>query len=426
MTTYRIVTDVTVSCPSCNGGQVKKVGKRNGQQRFQCSCGKRFRSNGNVEGKNHDPVQIGMTILNAFAGLSLKHLAVDIKERYGIKEPSRQTIYNWIMDYSDKAAFLLEDVKADTSDHWVIDEERIFVNRKLSYIFNILDYKTRFLLATYLSDNKSRASAERVLRKAMAVAKNPPKRITTDKMPSYGPAIRRLLPDTEHILSQGVGGKVTNNRSERMQGTYRARTKTLRCLKTIETGQQFLEGFTINYNYFRGHSALGGKTPAEAAGIKAPFKNWADVVRSPVVAPKRVRQPRPDRKAHVESLPRDITERKRVQRAKHRAADAAKKKARKNQEKPSDGTVAMLSKTLKSTPAYKRAARNARTECGKSDRMHRRKVAPPRPVIPGMRPNAKVVREGLGAIQSGSPEGLYAGAISVSTQSGLMPFTLIP
>ena len=35
------------------------------------------------------------------------------------------------------------------------------------------------------------------------------------------------------------------------------------------------------YNYFRPHTSLKDKTPAQAAGIKFPFRNWKDVVEQP-------------------------------------------------------------------------------------------------------------------------------------------------
>ncbi|MDP2661295.1 MAG: integrase core domain-containing protein [Dehalococcoidia bacterium] len=39
-----------------------------------------------------------------------------------------------------------------------------------------------------------------------------------------------------------------------------------------------LQGFLVNYNYFRPHMSLGNKTPAEAAGQDLPVKSWTDVV----------------------------------------------------------------------------------------------------------------------------------------------------
>ena len=35
----------------------------------------------------------------------------------------------------------------------------------------------------------------------------------------------------------------------------------------------------LDYNLFRDHEVLGGRTPGEAAGVNAPFKEWAEIVR---------------------------------------------------------------------------------------------------------------------------------------------------
>jgi hypothetical protein len=42
----------------------------------------------------------------------------------------------------------------------------------------------------------------------------------------------------------------------------------MRGMHSKESAQKIIEAIRINYNYCREHSALDGKTPAEAAGIK--------------------------------------------------------------------------------------------------------------------------------------------------------------
>lgn len=54
----------------------------------------------------------------------------------------------------------------------------------------------------------------------------------------------------------------------------------MRGLKSIETAQLFLDGWLIHYNFFRPHSSLNGRTPAEMAGIKFPYKYWADIINN--------------------------------------------------------------------------------------------------------------------------------------------------
>ncbi len=68
--------------------------------------------------------------------------------------------------------------------------------------------------------------------------------------------------------------------AERLQGTYRQRVKTLRGLDSLETGQRYLDGWTLTYNLFREHESLGFDTPAQRARVNAPFTEWEDVVLS--------------------------------------------------------------------------------------------------------------------------------------------------
>ena len=79
-----------------------------------------------------------------------------------------------------------------------------------------------------------------------------------------------------------------NNMSERLQGAYRARTKTLRGLDSLESGQRF-DSFTASYNHFRDHESLGDRRPGDAAEINTPFRRWTDVVNS--ASKKKGREP---------------------------------------------------------------------------------------------------------------------------------------
>ena len=65
---------------------------------------------------------------------------------------------------------------------------------------------------------------------------------------------------------------------ERFHGTLKARTKVMRGLKTRQSAKLITDGWLIHYNFFRPHEGIGGKAPAEKAGVKLPFRNWLDVV----------------------------------------------------------------------------------------------------------------------------------------------------
>ena len=92
--------------------------------------------------------------------------------------------------------------------------------------------------------------------------------------------MRRAFPThpVKHVVSQGIRAVINNNLSERLQGTFRDRDKTLRSMKKQDTGQNYIDGLVLDYNYFRPHMRLeDDKTPDDAAGTEVPFKSWADI-----------------------------------------------------------------------------------------------------------------------------------------------------
>ena len=68
-----------------------------------------------------------------------------------------------------------------------------------------------------------------------------------------------------------------NNRVERLNGTLRERVKVQRGGKSNKSA--IAEGRRIYYNFVKPHQALGGKTPAETAGIKGKDK-WKNLIKN--------------------------------------------------------------------------------------------------------------------------------------------------
>ena len=311
MAEYTKTITITVTCPACDSGRVGKVGIRNGQQRFRCrDCRKVFRFNDQVEvkadnkaeGQQFDTEDIGIAIRLYYMGLSYKQIGEALKDYRGI-QPSKGTIYQWVAENTDKASRILEDYKARSSGHWVADEVMVRVEggEKMAYVWNVMDRRTRYILAVHLSPGRGAKEARVVMQKALAAADKPPVKITTDGYPGYPAAIRKVLPTAVHNISEGIDSPNNNNRSERLQGTIRSRDKTLRGLDSFETGQRFLDGWRITYNHFREHEALKYKTPAEVAKVTPPITEWADVVRSDVEVPKRKPRPRVRKDAPAKS-----------------------------------------------------------------------------------------------------------------------------
>ena len=145
------------------------------------------------------------------------------------------------------------------------------------WLWDIIDDKTRYLLATRISRSRTTQDAQMLYDRAVKTAGKEPKTVITDKLASY-PDLR-YGKGTEH--RQGGISRIEDNtqKIERFHETLKQRTKVMRGLKNIESAHDFINGWLVHYNYLRPHTALDDKTPAEVAGVVFPYKNWADIIR---------------------------------------------------------------------------------------------------------------------------------------------------
>ena len=157
-----------------------------------------------------------------------------------------------------------------------------------------------------LHPRRDAQAARVVLRKAMLAADKPPKTVTTDRLRSYIRPIKDIMPEARHIQSEGMRADINNNLSERLQGTFKDRTKTLRALDSRKTGQHYLDGWVLTYNNFRGHESLRNQTPGQRAKVNPPFREWADVVKAGAAPRPKVTGARPVSQSPRKLPPRQV------------------------------------------------------------------------------------------------------------------------
>ena len=367
MARFSTTTTYEVHCPHCDGDRVIKVGIRNGQQRYECkNCKRKFRANGKAKGRQMDAELMGSAIRDFYTGKSYKQIAEGLKEEYDIPEPSKATIYEWVKDYTDEAKELTADMKAQVGDEWVADEMAVKVGGWQMWNWNVMDTKTRYILASHLSRTRTKAAAIKTMEKAKAAAGKDPKTIKTDKLTSYRPGITKVFPDTLHIKSQGLTSSLNNNMSERLQGTYRSREKTLRGLDSMESAQRYLDGWTITYNHMRGHEALKNDTPGKRAKANPPFTEWADVVKEDAVSPQLVTaEARLADAPQLKSDAKPELKKEAPQRSKAPSDSAPSRTARTPvQPRPTSTKAKVKTRTAKQHPAYKLRQRIRRSQRG--------------------------------------------------------------
>lgn len=320
MAKFTVTNEYEIHCPACQSEKVVKDGSQSGEQRYRCKpCQKRFRAGGKAQGRRMDADLMGSAIRDYYTGKSYKQIAEGLKEEYDLKkEPSKATIYEWVRDYTDEAIASMKDHKATTGGHWVADEMQVDVGGKKVWLWNVMDSKTRYILASHLTPRRDAQAARVVLRKAALAADGPPKSITTDKLRSYLPAVKDVIPEADHVQSEGMRASIKNNLSERLQGTFRDRIKTLRGLDSIKTGQRYLDGWTLTYNHFRGHESLGNRTPGAKAKMKPPFGEWADVVKDGAASLPKVKVEKRPSPSSPKLKPPQVDQDKKTGRAKRR------------------------------------------------------------------------------------------------------------
>ena len=155
----------------------------------------------------------------------------------------------------------------------------------MAFLWNVMDRKTRFLLASKLSHFRDHIGANRAFDIARKNAHgNYPETVFTDSAGAYAHIKYSTAKNWEinHIKNSGIRKPhATNNRIERLNGTLRERVKVQRGWKSFET--PLAEGARIHYNFVKPHQALEGQTPAHRAGI--PIENkWMELLKRSITA----------------------------------------------------------------------------------------------------------------------------------------------
>ncbi|MFC2010321.1 IS6 family transposase [Chloroflexota bacterium] len=267
-----------MNCKYCQSENVIKFGKLGDVQLYYCKdCHSKFKGDDSLFRMHVPANQISSAMNMYYEGMSIAGIRRNLKQEHG-NMPSTATIYEWIQKYTQYAIDSIKDYPPKKiGSVWVCDETAILMDGGHLWLWDLIDYDTRFLLSTRLSRSRTTRDAQILYDKAVKTAGVEPDKVITDKLASYLDV--RYGNETEHIRSKPFTVEDNTQLIERFHETLKQRTKTMRGLKNIESAHDFIEGFITHYNYIRPHTSLNDRTPAEASGIGYPYKNWADIVR---------------------------------------------------------------------------------------------------------------------------------------------------
>lgn len=273
-------------CKFCNSTEIIKYGKKNGKQNYMCkSCNRKFVDNIDFENMKYSPKIIALTLDLYFQGLSLRKISHHLKQFYGLAI-SYKSVYNWIEKYVNIMNQYVNNINPDIGEVWHTDEMMVNIGGNWEYLWNVIDERTRFQLASVVSKERYIKDARMVFQRAKKnCGERKPKYIVTDGLPAYKRAVKKEFTtnthETEHLWNVGLQHHPNNNHVERLHGNIRDREKTMRGLKIENT--PIIEGHRLYYNFIKPHESLNGKTPSEETGITIEGDNkWLNLMTNAI------------------------------------------------------------------------------------------------------------------------------------------------
>src|SRR2546425_1365001 len=288
----KVFSEDAFQCDRCASVRVIRYGTSGTKQAYWCKdCAHKFTPS-LLKKARYTPEMITLTLDLYFSGLSLRKVARTLNDHFGT-EMGATSIYRWIQRFVPQISEYAKTLTPKLSGIWHADE--LFVKMKgghkivmkntgemtIAYLWNVMDRKTRFLLASKLSPHRSVIGASIALSEALKTAHDSkPETVLTDSAKAYheGIAIAFGADKPKHIARAGiVKPDANNNRIERLNGTLRERVKVQRGWKTMKT--PIAEGQRLHYNFVKPHIALQGQTPAEVAGIGVQGDKWLELLK---------------------------------------------------------------------------------------------------------------------------------------------------
>jgi transposase-like protein len=224
------------------------------------------------------PIEHISTALSCyFGGMPLDAIQRHLQQQYNAYY-TEMGIYNWIRRFSQEAIDRVKDFQPVVGDTWIADETVLKVGGRNIWFFDVIDKKTRYLLASRLTESRATKEAALVMNEAKRRAGKSPKRILTDKMGAYIDGIEMVFGSaTKHIQSTPFTDVNSTNIIERFQGTLKDRTKVVRGFKNMDTARLLTQAWLVHYNFFKEHTTLGNVPPAVKMGA-TPITDWSEVV----------------------------------------------------------------------------------------------------------------------------------------------------
>ena len=137
-----------------------------------------------------------------------------------------ETIRQWCRTFGHAYARRLRQRRGPLGDTWHLDELFVSLNGRQQYLWRAVD-EDGDLLDILVQSRRNRRAAVRFFRKLLKKQGRLPRRLITDKLRSYPPAHRTVMPSVVHCTD-----RYANNRAEVSHQPTRQRERQMRGFKS--------------------------------------------------------------------------------------------------------------------------------------------------------------------------------------------------
>src|SRR5215208_4256403 len=149
------------------------------------------------------------------------------------------------------------------SDRWHLDEMEVRIAGKRMYLWRAVDHEGE-ILDVLLQSRRDRRAAIKLMRKLLRKQGFAPKKVTTDRLRSYGAAFRHLGLSCRH--EQGMR---QNNRADNSHQVVRRRERKMQRFKSPTSAQRFLSMHAAVHNLFNLERHLISRSTLRIFGSEA-------------------------------------------------------------------------------------------------------------------------------------------------------------
>jgi len=155
----------------------------------------------------------------------------DLLAERGI-QVSYESIRRWCLKFGPRFRQSLKRREGRLGDTWHVDEVFITIRGQVHYLWRAVD-QDGDVIDILVQRRRNASAAKRFFAQALKGQGDAPNRVTTDKLSSYPPAIREVLPEAVRDTSQ-----YANNRAELLHQPTRQRERQMRRFKSPHQAQR--------------------------------------------------------------------------------------------------------------------------------------------------------------------------------------------